>query len=106
MSSIKRALQKIKADMRLLKAGPPGKRFIEHHERQRQMGRAGWRTAAHIVAGVVLLLVGLVLSLPPGVPGFLLWIPGLGLLVSRLRPFAIFLDRTEAFFRRLFGQQV
>ncbi len=94
--------------MKRLADGPPGKRFIQYHQHQRAREKGGsrWHTAAHIAAGVMLLVAGLLLSLPPGVPGFLLWIPGLALLVSRLRPFAVFLDRTEAFVRGLFGQQV
>jgi hypothetical protein len=35
-----------------------------------------------------------------------LGVPGLGLLLSCLHPFAVFLDRTEAFFRRFYGLQV
>jgi UPF0716 family protein affecting phage T7 exclusion len=101
-------LQRTKAELKLLAAGEPGKRFLEFHERRRARERNAtkWRTTAYVVAGVVLFAGGVLISLPPGVPGFFLWIPGLALLVARFRAFAIFLDRTEAFIRRLFGQRV
>ena len=53
---------------------------------------------------IALLTAGALLSLVPGVPGIILGIPALGLLVARLRFFAVFLDRTELFVRRIFGK--
>jgi hypothetical protein len=100
--------KKFKEDMRKLKEGEPGERFIEHHRRHRaseSQREAGWKTAAYITAALVLLTAGALLSLVPGVPGIVLGIPALGLLVARLRFFAVFLDRSELFLRRLFGKQ-
>lgn len=99
-----RLVNKFKADVADLKNGTPGKRFIEHHERHRQSEdpkKARWKTAAYVAAGLVLLVVGALLSLVPGVPGIILGIPAIGLLVARLRFVAVLLDRFEVFGRRL-----
>jgi hypothetical protein len=97
-------LEKMKESFRALSKGAPGRRFTDHHEeRQRQEGEQGaGKTALYTGVGVALLVVGALLSIPPGVPGFLLWLPGLGLLVARFKALAVVLDRAEMFFRRLF----
>jgi hypothetical protein len=51
--------------------------------------------------GLVLLISGLVLSLPPAVPGFLLWIPGLSLIAARSKRISILLDRLEVWARKM-----
>ena len=102
-----RVFKKFKEDFARLKKGEPGKRFIEHHRRHRaseSKRESGWKTAAYITAALVLLTAGALLSLVPGVPGIILGIPAIGLLVGRLRFFAVFLDRSELFVRRLFGK--
>lgn len=49
-----------------------------------------------MLAGAALLAAaGLMLSIPPGMPGFLLWVPALGLIASRTRSVAVLLDRIE-----------
>ena len=73
-------------------------------------GRAGARFAAverayadgprrhrplRLLFGLLLLVVGLLASIPPGVPGFLLWVPGLALIASCSRRVARALDRAE-----------
>ncbi len=96
-------LQKLKSEFREIRNGKPGRRFVDHHERSREReGARGslWRSVGHVAAGVVLLICGLLLSLPPGVPGFLLWIPGLALIAARWRRFASVLDRLEAWARK------
>jgi hypothetical protein len=103
-----RVFKKLKKDFAKLKEGEPGERFIEHYRRHRaseSKREAGWKTVAYITAALVLLTAGALLSLVPGVPGIILGIPALGLLVARLKFFAVFLDRTELFVRRLFGKQ-
>lgn len=95
---------KLKSDFSLLVEGQPGSRFREHHRRHRQSeGRAtsAWKTAGYLLLGATLVTAGLVLSIPPGLPGFLLWIPGLGLLVARLRVLATSLDRGELWLRKI-----
>lgn len=100
--------EKLKVHFSSLAKGKPGRRFTEHHERHRQTEtrkKAAWKTAAYLLLGLTILLAGLLLSLPPGVPGFLLWVPALGLLAARFRVLAVFLDRTELFIRRVIGKQ-
>lgn len=94
---------KLRDDFLSIVKGKPGRRFIDHYERHRQSAKkneAAWKTTAVVMAGLILLLAGLLLSLPPGIPGFLLWLPGLALLVARLRAFAVAMDRAELFLRR------
>jgi hypothetical protein len=55
----------------------------------------------YVIAGLALLIGGFLLSLPPGVPGFLLWVPGLALLAARFRGFAALLDGLEVRSRRI-----
>lgn len=94
-----RLLRKIKSEFREIRKGAPGHRFLDHHERTRRregVRGSALRSWAFVGAGLILLICGLVLSLPPGVPGFLLWIPGLALIASRSKRISILLDRLEA----------
>lgn len=98
---------KLKEDLSALKNGKPGRRFIDHYRRHRDQEsrrEAGWKTAGYITAGLVLLTIGALLSLVPGVPGIVLGIPALGLLVARLKFFALFLDRMELVARRMWAK--
>jgi UPF0716 family protein affecting phage T7 exclusion len=81
--------------------GEPGRRFMDYH-RQRQQAEEGqtWKTPLYLVVGLVLVVAGSLLSLPPGVPGFLLTIPGLALIAARLKNFAQVLDQGERWLRR------
>jgi len=97
-------LQKIKQEFREVKHGEPGQRFIAHFHRirHRENGvKSFWKTFGVVAVGVLLVICGFVLSLPPGVPGFLLWIPGLALLAARSKPLAKLLDRLEAWGRNM-----
>jgi hypothetical protein len=97
-------LQKIKSELRQIKRGAPGQRFMDHYVRSKRNEDANgsvWKKWGYVAAGLILLIIGLLLSLPPGVPGFLLWIPGLALLAARSKTLAMLLDRTEAWGRRL-----
>jgi hypothetical protein len=98
-------LAKLRKTFKELRDGEPGRRFRDHHDRHREDedGGSRWKTAAFVAGGVLLLVAGLLLSLPPGIPGFLLWIPGLGLLVSRFRWLAAVLDRMESLARSLWA---
>ncbi|MFO7304077.1 MAG: hypothetical protein C0P74_001050 [Gammaproteobacteria bacterium] len=104
-------LKRIKNDFMALRKGAPGRRFIVHYRRHRDTEsprESRWKTVAFITAGLILIALGAVFSLVPGVPGIVFSIPGIGLLVARLKPFAIFLDRTEIaarkIWRRLFAR--
>jgi hypothetical protein len=78
-----------------------GERFQFYHRRRK--GRSGrWHTAAITGAGVLLVVLGLLLSLPPLLPGFLLWLPGLALVATQSGGVARVLDRSECLLRRLY----
>jgi hypothetical protein len=97
-------LQKIKQEFREVKNGKPGKRFVDHFHRirRRENGRGTfWKTFGYVAVGLLLVICGFVLSLPPGVPGFLLWIPGIALLAARSKPLAKLLDRLETWARHV-----
>jgi Mg2+/Co2+ transporter CorC len=100
--------ERLKRTFHELKDGEPGRRFTAHHERHRRTEshrESTLKTAAYLIGGFALLLGGLLLSLPPGVPGFLLWVPALGLLAARLRVVAVGLDRAELLVHRLIGKR-
>jgi len=95
-------LQKIKQEFREVKHGQPGQRFIDHFHRirRREDGiKTFWKTFGIVAVGLLLVASGFLLSLPPGIPGFLLWIPGLALLSARSKPLAKLLDRVETWVR-------
>lgn len=87
--------------VRTILADAPGARF-QNEYRRRKNRREHWGVSVAVLSGAALLAVlGLLLSIPPGMPGFLLWIPALGIIASRTRPAAIFLDRLEVWSRKL-----
>lgn len=88
---------RLRDSYRFLISGRPGQRFRALNERRRGQPR----TAVGIVIGASLALIGLILSLPPGVPGFLLWIPGFGMLAARSRTVARWLDHGELWLRQM-----
>jgi hypothetical protein len=99
-------LKRLKRLAHELADGTPGRRFVDHHarsRRERSVREAPWKRAAVVVIASLLFLVGILLSIPPGLPGFLLWVPALSMLVARSRPFAVALDRAELLIRRCFG---
>lgn len=97
----------LKEDVQRLVRAEPGRRFTGHYRQHRlREGRreSALRSGVFIAFGLLLLLCGLLLSIPPGVPGFLLWLPGLVLMVARLKGFAVLLDRSELAVRKLLGK--
>jgi hypothetical protein len=99
-----RMLGQIRSTFREIKAGQPGRRFFDYYERNQRKGggrAAFWRPFAQVGIGFILLLCGLLLSLTPGAPGFLLWIPGIALIAARSRLLAHLLDRLESGARRV-----
>ena len=80
-----------------VKAGTPGQRFRGFHERR--SWRRRWRLAA-LLAGLVLVVVGILLGPVPVAPGFVFVLLGLGLLGIASRRVAGWLDRLEAALRR------
>lgn len=73
----------------------PGTRFTQEYERQAKREDGAIKRYAILLIASLLTVIGLLLSIPPGVPGFLLWIPALALLASRSLWAAMALDRME-----------
>ena len=87
------------------RAGEPGRRFLTLYEHRKLHRREHpVRAWLYIGFGFILLVVGVVLSLPPGVPGFFLWIPGMLMIATRLHWAAIVMDRFELLARRIAGR--
>jgi hypothetical protein len=92
---------KLRRTYREIVRAPAGRRFHRYHQRRR--GRTGrWHAAVYGGSGLLLVILGFVLSLPPLVPGFLLWLPGLALIAAQFDGVARFLDRIECRVRRLY----
>jgi len=92
---------KLRRTSREIVHAPAGRRFHRYH--QRRQGRTGrWRAAVYGGAGLLLVILGFVLSLPPLVPGFLLWLPGLALIAAQFDGVARALDRIECRARQLY----
>lgn len=85
---------RIKEDYKRLINAVPGRRFRDYYD-YRKGHKKPWQRMVYISAGSVLIVLGFFLSLPPGIPGFLLWVPGLGLLVQQSKVLAILLDKAE-----------
>jgi hypothetical protein len=92
------ARQPIATEWKQFAADPPGKRFERRYERLR--GGGPHRTAFRVVAGLVLLAIGIVLLFIPG-PGTLVMLAGVGLFAGDSRRLARLLDRGEPPARRL-----
>ena len=53
-----------------------------------------------ITLGVLVMVSGIIISLPPGIPGFFITLAGLGIIAARSHRVARALDRTELGARR------
>lgn len=96
-------ISNLKSLLRQLRQSKPGQRFVDHyHRNNRQPSKFAGKSWLLVTLGVVMTAGGLVLSLPPGVPGFLLWIPGLALIASQKKTVAVALDRAECAARDLY----
>lgn len=89
--------------VRELLRGSPGRRFRDFHEARAQE-RSRVMRAGRVVLGVVLMLAGVLLSMPPLVPGFLVTAAGLALIASQSRRVAHWLDRIERRLRKVVGR--
>ena len=86
------------------RAGEPGNRFLTVYRHRRMHGREHpIRSIIFIGFGFFILIVGTIIALPPGVPGFFLWIPGMLMIATRLRWAAILMDGLEMWIRRAIG---
>jgi hypothetical protein len=91
-------LAKLKRSWRELAHGRPGHRFRDYQQARRG-GRPAWRRIVSIVAGVLLVLVGIVALPAPG-PGTLVIVLGAALLAREFPRVASFMDGLERFLRR------
>lgn len=94
-------ISKLKKIMRQLRRGKPGRRFVEHYHQHKHHNTRPWKRWLVILLGMAMTLAGLVFSLPPGMPGFLLWIPGFALVASQVKAVAVALDKLECAVRNL-----
>lgn len=94
---------KLKKDILQIYRGKRGERFTKHYKfQQRRSEKKSWQTPFYIIMGLLLVVAGVLISIPPiGIPGFILTLLGLSLLVSRLRIVAVLLDKGEVAFHRV-----
>lgn len=86
------------------RAGRPGNRFLTVYQHRRLHRREHpVRSILYIGFGFLFLIVGVIIALPPGVPGFFLWIPGMLMISTRLRWAAVLMDRIEMWIHRAIG---
>ena len=96
-------IEKLRRTYREIVHAPAGRRFQRYHQR-RQESTGLWHSAIYVGTGLLLVALGFVLSLPPLVPGFLLWLPGLALIAAQFGWVARALDRLECGLRSLYQQ--
>lgn len=87
--------RKLKKHVRRLTEAPAGKRFRRFHKRHRPNSEPGWKRVLYVLAGVGLIALGITLSIPPGVPGFVLTLAGIGIIAARSATVARAIDRAE-----------
>lgn len=92
-------LQQLKNDWHDLENDPPGKRFQNRYKRKHDEG-GGKRKPLMLVAGVLLVAVGIFLMPAPG-PGFIVVLLGGALLSEESLYVARALDRMEVWGRKL-----
>lgn len=94
-------ISKLRSIYREIIAAPAGERFHRYH--QRRKGRVGrWHVVVYGGTGLLLAMLGFLLSLPPLMPGFLLWLPGLALIASQFGCVARALDHGECMIRKVY----
>jgi hypothetical protein len=83
---------------RSIRRGKAGSRFRDHYHRSSNDSHSrhrGW----FIALGVVLMVLGALLSIPPGVPGFIVVLIGAAVISSRSHWAATKFDRLEHWLR-------
>jgi hypothetical protein len=89
----------VKGSWEALKSAPPGERFKRRYFSRRELGRRGPKRVLMIVAGSLLIGVGLFMLVAPG-PGILVLVLGAALVAEESLPMARFLDWAEIRIRR------
>lgn len=93
--------QRFRRDWQLLRSGAPGERFQRYH-RQRRSPDGGMRVGP-LVAGALVVLVGIVLLPAPG-PGIIVVAVGCALLAGESLRVARLMDRSETALRSAVGR--
>jgi uncharacterized membrane protein YbaN (DUF454 family) len=93
-------LKSIKQSWHRFQADSPGRRFKQQFRHWRESGRSRLSKAVFIVAGVVLIVLGILLLFVPG-PGIPTILVGALLIAQQSWPLARALDRTEVRLRNL-----
>lgn len=91
-------LKKLKQSLAHLREGPPGRRFMNRYHSHRQERPSV--ALAFVGLGALLLVLGLIFSLVPGIAGIPFALLGIALIVARVRSVALALDRGELAVRR------
>jgi UPF0716 family protein affecting phage T7 exclusion len=97
---------RIKSSFRELVHSRPGERFkkVNKHLRS-EVNQSSKKRSIYTAVGILLVVAGLLLSIPPGVPGFLVTGLGLGLIAARFSFLAKFFDKSEMKLRTFFGMK-
>ncbi len=92
-----------KRQWRAFRGGKPGHRFVERHDRVKQMRKTqSWaRRLIEPAAGILMLAIAVVMTFLPG-PGILFYFASAGLLAGESRLLARGLDWGELRLRRVF----
>ena len=93
-------LKRLKEYWNELKRGQPGSRFQDQHDKERKEARSTVGRVLRIIAGVVLIPVGVFFLAVPG-PGLLVIALGAWLIASEFRVVAAALDALELRIRRI-----
>jgi len=89
-------LQSIKKRYRQVIEGEPGTRFRTFYNlRHEKTQGSPWQNRVYTAVGISLILGGFLLSISPGIPGFILMIAGISMIAARSYFVATFLDAIE-----------
>ena len=85
----------LKQYFRHLAEAPAGKRFHRFHKRHKRSKEPNWKRVLYVLTGVGVIMLGITLSIPPGIPGFVLTLAGIGIIAARSASVARTIDRAE-----------
>jgi hypothetical protein len=100
--SIKTILRKAREAWHRFKKDRPGWRFENFYQRWHERSKNPWRLIARIALGLLLISLGLVFGLVPGVPGIVFGLMGLALILFQFRTPALWCDVAEMASRDFF----
>jgi hypothetical protein len=99
-------IKKLKTIYSQIRDGEPGRRFRDLHEKwHSKVRKSAWQKFGYPIIGTLLIVAGALLSIPPGVPGFVVVLIGLGILAARSHLVAVLLDHGESKLRQLIGSK-